>query len=148
MAFQASLFRKKMGESMDSSDTLWHIAFMTNNTFKNSLLVILSTTLLVACASNPANDQFTADEIAPKTEVKATEALLPSAEISAIEAELASIEAQIQAAQARLTHYQVQNETNPVTQSQIMGAEAEINHYQMQKNHLMARKNMIQSTVK
>lgn len=103
---------------------------------------------MAACASNPADDQFTAEEIAP-AEVKPAQALVPSAEFKSIDAELASIDAQIQAAQARLSQYQIQNNTNSVTQSQITGAEAEISHYQGLKTKLMARKQgLIQSTIK
>lgn len=126
---------------------------MTKNSFKFTILTAL-TCILFSCKSNPINDNFSEDEIAPvtenvpKTEVKASEALVPSAEANAIDAELAAIEAQIQAAQARLTHYQMQNDSNPVNQIQMTGVEAEISHYQSIKSHLLARKSFIQSTVK
>ncbi len=140
---------------MDSTNSLWHSVFMIKNTMKFSLIVAVSAVFLTACASNPANDEFTeesmaqAEQLAPATEVKASEALLPSADIQLIEAELASVEAQIQAAQARLNQYQIQNNSNPVVQSQMTGLEAEISHYQMIKSDLMARKQgLIQSTIR
>lgn len=120
---------------------------MTNTTFKKALVLILASMTIASCASNPPEDQFTDEELAPVETKKA--AVSASSELLSIEAELASVDAQITAAQARLTQYQMQNVADPVNQSQIAGTEAEISHYQSMKSSLSARKQILstQSTV-
>lgn len=128
---------------------------MKTKFFKTLILTLSSTlaaTLIVACASNPAEDQFTAEEMAllAETETQQPAVLSPAAELAAIDAELSSVEAQLAAAQTRLSAYQTQNKKKSINRSQITGAEAEISHYQNLKSTLMSRKQSIstQSTIK
>lgn len=106
---------------------------------QNKILGIVSILVLSSCVSNPADDRFTAEELAPETTVNA------ALDQSSIDAQLVSVEAQLAAAQSRLEQYQSQSAAD-LNQSLISGAEAEILHYQTLKNNLMSRKQEINSS--
>lgn len=143
-------FYKNYFGLMDSRWYLWHSVFMKKSSFINRCLLVLGSTFLVACVSNPPDDQFTNAEPIQTETAKSINVLDSSMEIQVIDGQLSTVNAQIQAAQARLNHYQMQDSANPVIQSQMTGIEAELSHYQMLKNNLMTRKQELnlQSTIK
>lgn len=107
------------------------------------VLSVLASLVLSSCVSNPIDDTFTAEDLAPQSTVSTVAVQMNlKAELDSIDAQLASIEAQIEGAQSRLTSYQAQALAG-VNQSLMSGAEAEISHYQILKNNLMVRKQEI-----
>lgn len=98
---------------------------------KFCVLILLGTWVLSACASNPADDRFTSEELELLNST-------PQTELASIDQELSAIEQQLSDAKTRLSTYQAK--PGKANQSLISGVQAEVSLYQGKKSHLMAKK--------